>query len=189
MEKVKHYIEVFKDLSNNSEGLISALSGVTELSNFEKNIVYTWLCPKPLRHMELPGVIMSSRGKHTEGFLKENETEILNILRAYRTPQYGRFMCHLLHTFVENEEGIDIETEPTENCHCGICGKTLYHYSEWENLCKMNAASKEQERREYLAFKNNQSDLHICIDCLIQLKGLHKIIQGIKGENYLLWGF
>ena len=31
MEKVKHYIEVFKDLSNNSEGLISALSGVTEL--------------------------------------------------------------------------------------------------------------------------------------------------------------
>ena len=59
MEKVKHYIEVFKDLSNNSEGLISALSGVTELSNFEKNIVYTWLCPKPLRHMELPGVIMS----------------------------------------------------------------------------------------------------------------------------------
>ena len=45
MEKVKHYIEVFKDLSNNPEGLISALSGITELSNFEKNIVYTWLCP------------------------------------------------------------------------------------------------------------------------------------------------
>ena len=29
MEKVKHYIEVFKDLSNNPEGLISALSGIT----------------------------------------------------------------------------------------------------------------------------------------------------------------
>ena len=85
LDLVKKYIEI---LSGKEESrVISALRGLPDLNRNEKNLIYTYLFPKPLLHMELPSVIMSDRGKHTEGHLVEDFEETLILLRAYRTLQ------------------------------------------------------------------------------------------------------
>ena len=188
LDLVKKYIEI---LSGKEESrVMSALRGLPDLDRDEKNLIYTYLFPKPLLHMELPSVIMSDRGKHTEGHLSENFEETLILLRAYRTLQYRKFMLHLLHSFIEgdNEKVYVEEAVPgREGYTCGICKKQLYDYRYWKSLCEKNPKFGEQERKEYLAFASTQSSQHICIDCMVQLQFLHKILLALEGPTYLSW--
>lgn len=188
MEKldcIKKYIEVLK---GKDEGrVIEALSGLNDIDRIAKNTVYTYLFPRPIQHMELPKLIMEGRGADTSGYLTSNDPETLILLRAYNTRQYGKYMRHLLHSFIQNTGSIFIENSPGVY-ECGSCGKKIYDYGSWKNICDNNPDFGEQNRREYLAYGSSQSSIHVCLDCMIQLQNLNNILEAIEGSNYLsLW--
>lgn len=187
LELVKQYIEVLRD--KDEKKVLGSLKYLSDLTRDEKNLIYTYLFPKPLLHLELPKVIIEGRGRHTEGYLSENFEETLLLLRAYRTLQYKKYILHLLHSFIEDEKKIFVEEMKDPSGHtCGLCKKVIYDYDYWKSLCDKNPAFGEQERKEYLAYGSTQSSQHICINCMIQLRNLHSILSVIEGPNYLSWG-
>ena len=184
MSKLRDYILQYGQYS--VDQLFSILNNSTDLTRDGKNIIYIYLNPKPIAHMELPGIITSNRGNHQEGYLTENLGEILILLRAYRSSQYSRFILHLLHSYVQNSNGIYVENDPEfDNCNCGLCGKLIHNYPVWEELCNLNPSFKEQERKEYLAYGNNQSTQHLCLNCMIQLNALDRLLKNLEGSGYL----
>lgn len=167
-----------------SKEVIENLTFRTDLSNQEKTIVYTYLCPEPLSDRELPNVLLAGRGNHKEGFLSENFGEIMSLLRAYRSPQYNRFILHLLHSYVQNQSSIYIVNEQ-DNANCSVCGKPLYAHDVWSKKCAENPSFGEQDRKEYLEYASSQSTLRICLNCALQLAGLHRLLTIVEGPGYL----
>lgn len=185
MENVRRFIEVLK--GKEEKKVLGALKTLDELKPVEKNLIYTYLFPKPIMDRELPGIIINGRkssGCPERGSLVPNDLETLILLRAFQTRQYKKYMLHLLHSFVQDESGIYVE-ENQDEFRCGTCGKTLYGFTTWKILCDKNPAFGEQDRREYLAYGSRQSSQHICLDCLIQLQNLNRILEGIEGKHYL----
>ncbi len=185
LDYVRKYIEVLK--GKEEKRVLSALKTLDELSPIDKNAIYTYLFPKPIMDMELPKIIMNGRktnGGSDRGYLEPNDLETLILLRAYNTRQYKKFILHLLHSFVQDEKGIYVEDSQDE-FKCGACGKLLYGFTTWKILCDKNPSFGEQERREYLAYGSSQSSQHICLDCMIQLQNLNKILEAVEGKHYL----
>ena len=189
LQLLKNYIDSFKGEGENQ--VLESLRNKEDLRPFEKNLIYVYLFPKPIMHMELPGIIINNRkacSGNECGYLEANDRETLILLRAYNTLQYKKFMIHLLHSFVEDEELIFIENDQNDY-KCACCGKPIYGYNKWKSICDNNPAFGEQNRREYLAYGSSQSNLCMCLDCMVQLQNLNRILEGIEGKNYLrLWG-
>lgn len=186
LELAKKYVDILQGKDENK--VIGSLKYLDDLTRNEKNLIYTYLFPKPLLHMELPKVILGERGRHSEGFLEKHFDEVLILVRAYRGLQYKKFMQHLLHSFIEDQKKIFVEEAVGEHS-CAICKKTLYDFSYWKNLCDKNPAYGEQERKEFLAYGSVQSSLHMCLDCMVQLRALHEILQVLEGPYYLGAGY
>lgn len=188
---MKTYIENLKNLDEKS--VLETLKSAT-LSSFEKNFIYTYLFPKPLKHMELLEVVGNKRTQHNQtDLLKPDSLEVLILLRAYRTEQYRKFILHLLHSFIENQGGTYIVNEEVEEHDtCSICGKKLYPFSMWSKMLADYPESPENNRKEYLMFGNDQTGLCMCLDCMIQLKELNTYLENIEGSDYLIkrkiWG-
>jgi len=180
-------LDISKYQGKSKEDVYNILKEDQTLSNLDKNKIWVYLFPEPLKDMELPSVIMEGRKDHKEGYLSPNDQETLHLLRAYRTLQYRKFILHLLHTFIENEKETYVVSEKG-NYLCAGCNKPLYAHEEWSELCKQSPAFGEQNRKEYLAFGNDQTNLKICIDCMIQLKNLNDWLIDIEGPHYLMWG-
>src|SRR5574344_1988184 len=128
---------MIKDIINQYEGLdendiLNLLAQRNDISRFEKNLIYSYLCPKPIGNYELPGIILKERGNHPEGFLKPNERESPILIRKFRTRMYRNYILHLLHSFIEHPDDIFVVNE-TENkvCECCVCKKPLLTYSPW----------------------------------------------------------
>jgi hypothetical protein len=174
---MKETIELLKDKTR--EEVINYLAPLEKFTPYQKNIIYVYLFPEPLKHMELLEVVPRSRGENKKGWLVPTESEILNLLRAYRTAQYKRFILHLLHSYIENAEGTYVVQEKDPEAECVICGKKLYGYDIWKNF------SSEDPGREYLYYLNDQTELGMCIDCMVQLKALNDLLETIEGKDYL----
>lgn len=183
MFKLKSIIENFANTTE--ENLVNELKANNTLTPFEKNFVYTYLFPKPLKHMELLDVLGNKRGGKTSGFLAPDDTEILILLRAYRTAQYKKFILHLLHSYIENEKGTYVVNEKVENDTCAICGKKIYNFEDWNKILESNPGHPESNNREYLMFGNDQTGLCMCLDCLVQLKTLNEYLEAVEGSDYL----
>ena len=110
------------------------------------------------------------------GSLIEDLDEVSLIIKAYLSPQYRRYIKHMMISFVTPEakifpvEGKDIE-------ECGICHKPLYQFSEWQGICNANPRFGEQDRKEYLSIGSESSNNSICSDCLVQLKSAYEILE------------
>lgn len=169
-------IELIKDYINNSssllkEELVEALGKDTVLSRDEKNAVYLWLFPFLLRDRELPEKIKEERGSSEHpGFLEPTDQEIVILLGAYRSVQYGNFIRHLLHAFTNPDIVFPYSGNTSDDC-C-ICGKHL--------LCHDSAHT-----RENLSYGSSESSVKLCLNCIVQLQALHKILQVLEGEDYL----
>ena len=183
----RKYIEILK--GKDEKTVIGALKNIDELTPYQKNIIYTCLFPKPVSHMELPALIKETREALgcPRGSLQPSEEETLILLRAYmdKTKQYRRFILHLLHSYVQHEEGIYISQVNDDDLVCGCCGKPLYGYPRWKSRCDKNPAFGEQDSKEYLAYGSNQSNQVICINCMIQLKNLDTLLKRLEGPDYL----
>lgn len=173
-------------LSNkNSDAVIEFLTREDKLNNDEKNLLYFYLFPRKLLDRELPNRIIEYRKfcNMTNGFLIPNTGETALLIEAYKTEQYYRFMRHLMHSFIRSEDNVS-PIKGNTTCNCCLCNKTLYNYDLWENLCKTHPEYNEQNKKEFLTFGSKESDVNLCLDCLIQLKNADEILK-ILEPNYI----
>ena len=187
LELTVKYLETLE--GKNEEAVLAALKGIKDLGRDQKNLIYVYLFPKPLLDMELVGKIQEYRKRigSERGFLQPNIGETLLLLEAYRGRQYGKYIKHLLHSFIESSDKLYV-IDGQGTCTCGICNKPLWEHTAWLSECNKNPNFGEQNRREFLAYGCSGSSKTLCTNCLIQLRYLHEILSEVEGKNYLGWG-
>lgn len=187
MERIKHYIDVLSKKKYKKDYILSFLADCPDLDDDRKNLIYFYLQPRPLLDMELPSRIFSYRGPNTTGYLSPNITETGLLLEAYRTPQYNRFMRHLLHSFTNPDEVFPLLGH--NKCECGLCKRDIWAYGAWDGILDQypDFAEGERNQKRYLAFACDQSQITLCLPCLIQLLNLNELLKIIEGDNYLDW--
>ena len=160
--------------------VLQILSNHQDLSSKEKNFIWTYLFPKPLQDYELPRVVgpylESTNGGY--GYWTIDFRMILHLVRAARCSQYKNFMRHLIHSFIRS-------TPFPVSGHghgkkCPICGKILYEYDFWKERCEGNNKLSDEQKKNYLAYGSNGSDIQLCLPCLIHLEKLDKILDMIE---------
>ena len=179
------YIKSLREV-NDTHQVIESLR-TSSLSIPEKNLVYLYLYPRPLLDKELPGRIQENRrrlqGGET-GWLVPEISEVALLIEAYRTQQYKRFIKHLLHTFTGH--GVEGNINPVQGYAqetCGLCGKRLFEWGAWNSEVdkfKNTPSFPERDKKEYLAFGGKGSNISLCLDCIVQLQEVNRILETIE---------
>ncbi len=176
---VKGYINKFrgKDKATVYQELLALGSSLTSA---EKNIIYAYLVPQNLLDGELVIQIQEKRKLSPEGLkgtMQPSDVDVPLLMNAYRTMQYGKYIKHLLHSFVKCRDDKLYILNSSEQLECGVCGKPIHGIGVQDN-----------RGNEYLAYGSSQSDIFMCPDCLMQLHVLDELLQEIEGRDYLTWG-
>ena len=153
------------------------------LNTDNKNLIYTFLFPRPLADKELPTRIMSTRA-NPDGKLELSPIESILILEASQTAQYGRFIKHLFYSY--SDPSVIHPIEGSEICNCCLCGKEIYEMTLWKCFWKQYKPEEEKEKR-FLAHGSTETNLPICIPCLINLMKAISLMKEID-PNYLNYG-
>lgn len=183
MKSLNFYITKLRDCSVHEA--INLLRVDKDLSIEEKNLIYLYLFPRPLLDRQLPERVQSYRGSQSQGFLQPNIGEIGLFIEAYRTEQYRRFMKHLFHSFVDPEQLFPVAG--SGQSECALCGKNLYNLDAWNDMCTRFPESSEKNKKEYLTFGSKNSNVDLCLDCIIQLKEASIILEDIEPGYLLDW--
>ena len=180
LTKVKQLLLQLRGQSQ--QEVLKYLSKSIDLTSDEKNLVFAYLFPRELRDKELPERILGSRS-HPSGSIHPSFIESLLLIEAGKTKQYSRFIKHLFHSFskVENIHSI----EGSEIRTCSVCGKEIYEHTLWKNFSKQYKPEEEKEKL-YLAYGSLETDLPICIPCLINLRRSIEILTEID-PSFLDW--
>ena len=171
-QNIKKQIKELTGIDKNI--VISVLSSNKTLTPEEKNAIFIYLFPIKLLDKDLPGKINSE---------KEEDSKVIMLLGAYRTEQYGRYIKHLLHSFLDPKDIYPLLGRHITNC-C-ICDKNIYHTEIWKEECSKFPKLKEKEKKECLSYGSKKSSLEICLNCLIRLKKLDNLLSVIEGKDYL----
>ena len=176
-------LNVFTDylLKNgvNVEKGIELIKGSQKIGDIEKLLVYSYCYPRKIGDYELPKIITNYRKNHgidLKGLLKKNPEEACILVEAYRGLQYGRFMRHLMHAFIEKPETISSVAGEGED-KCPICGKPVYYVGSHDK--------NMDPEDETLAFMSSESSVCMCKDCLLQLAYSVELISMIEGPDFL----
>lgn len=178
MKRVIDCISKLKTLTR--EQVLENLKVITDLSPEEKNLIYFYLFPRPLLDKELPSRFYQLRGERNKvGSIKPDLNESTLIIEAGKTSQYGRFIKHLFHSYSKQDtifpiEGSDIDT-------CCLCGKEIYEVTLWKSFSKQYGKPEEDEKL-YLAYGSTESNLPICLPCLINLLKSIEIMKDIEPD-------
>lgn len=182
-------LEKIKELKGKEKSEVySLLMGESSIDNQEKWLIYSYLHPRIILDKQLPGIIQEYRKGYNSmsGFLFPDLGETSIIIEAYRTQQYGRFIRHLIHSFVKNPDKVS-PLAGKEECNCCLCDKMIYGFDLWNEYCEKYNAESEKVNMEYLSFISTDSGLSICKNCLIQLMNSDQIIDQIE-PGYLNLG-
>lgn len=155
------------------------IRGSQKINDVEKLLVYSYCYPRKIGDYELPKIIINYRKTHgidLKGLLTKNPEEACILVEAFRSLQYGRFMRHLMHAFIEKPETISSVAGEGEE-KCPICGKTVYYVGSHDK----NMDSED----ETLAFISSESSVCMCKDCLLQLAYSAEMISKIEGSDFL----
>lgn len=189
MDRIKFHLTTLlksKKYKGRKDKILEYLANCAELDDDRKNLIYFTIFPRQLLDGEFPSRLLSSRTDgNTVGYLEPNIREIGLLLEASLTDQYKNFLRHLLHSFRDPSQVFPLQG--TEKCECCICRKGIWAYDAWDNICKQYPSNPEKDRKEYLAFASDNTTLTICLDCLIQLSGLDRLMKVLDGDNYLDW--
>ena len=183
MKPFKFYIDKLKNCEVHEA--INLLRVEPDLSIEEKNLIYLYLFPRPLLDKQLPERVQANRGNQYQGYLQPNLGEVGLFIEAYRTEQYKRFMKHLFHSFIDPMQLFPIAGNG--QCECALCGKNLYENEAWSEMCLRFPQSGEQNKKEYLAFGSKNSNINLCLDCIVQLKEASIILEEIEPGYLLDW--
>lgn len=187
MERIKHYIDLLSKKRPKKDQVLKYLAEAAELDDERRNLIYFYFFPRNLLDMELPSRLMTYRGENNKnGYLEPNLVETGLLLEAYRTPQYNRYMRHLLHSY--HDPSLVFPLAGHGKGECGLCKKGVWQQDEWENILNQYPEqAEEREKKEFLAYGTDSSKICLCLPCLIQLATLHKLLQTIEGDEYLNW--
>ena len=173
MKNLKKYSDyILSGKIERQEG-IEYLKNQNELSNEDRLLIYSYCYPRHILDRELPLHIQNFRkkcGNSGSGWLQPNFREACILVEAFRTLQYGRFIRHLMHAF--------LDTDKLSSCsgigedHCPICGKKIVYVDSWD--------SEKDKDSETLAIMSSESSVCLCKDCLIQLY----TSKGLIDENF-----
>ena len=160
---------------------IEVLKNNLELSNDERNIVFTLGTYQSfiLQDGDLPKAIEEYRQQklgHLRGSLCEDLEEVSYILKAYMSPQYRKFIKHLMLSFILKKDQL-YPIQGTNTDTCGICHKKLYETDVWKEICDRNPSFGEQSRKEYLSIGSPDSSATICINCMVQLQAAYELLD------------
>jgi len=168
MNKLKKYSDYLLSEKIIREKGIEYLRNIDELDNEERLLIYSYCYPRNILDRELPIHIQNlrkSQGNSGLGWLQPNFRESCILVEAFRTLQYGRFMRHLMHAFLDPEKLSSCSGSGED--YCPICGKKIFYVDSWDSETDMNEETK--------AIMSSESSVCLCKDCLIQLytsKGL-----------------
>ena len=162
MKNLKKYSDyLLSGKINKLEG-IEYLKNQSELDNNDRLLIYSYCYPRHILDRELPLHIQNFRKKSGNsglGWLQPNFRESCILVEAFRTLQYGRFMRHLMHAFLNPEKLSSCSGEGED--HCPICGKKIVYIDSWN--------SEIDKDSETLAIMSSESSVCLCKNCLIQL--------------------
>lgn len=158
LENLKPYIDYLISEKIPVEQGKNLISSCTKLDTISKNFIYLFCYPRPLLDKELP-----SRINNTNDFNKK----VLLLCEACRTEQYGRYIKHLFHAFLDNDgkNTIKIIEDLDKDDFCPLCGKKLDNNNTY--------GSKE-------------STSMLCDDCLKALIITRNVIE-ILDPGFLDW--
>lgn len=165
LENIKKAIDYVEKNELEKEQVKSLLGPSTKFTSDQKNFIWNYLFPEPILDYELPSIVQSYfKTTGITGTQKPDEGVLFILIRALRSLQYGRFMKHLLYSFLDVSLIYPVIDDKVKEKTCPICGKTLYEENTWK---KLNDPGKD-----YLAYSSERSDLWLCRDCLVQLQYL-----------------
>jgi hypothetical protein len=150
-----------------------------KINGREKLLVYSYCYPRKIGDYELPKIIINyrkTRGVDLKGSLIKDPEEACILVEAYRGLQYGRFMRHLMHAFIEKPETISSVAGEGED-KCPICGKPVYYIGSHDK--------NMDPEDEMLAYQSSESSVCMCKDCLLQLAYSSELISMIEGPDFL----
>lgn len=182
--RIKYFLDKFQSSKLNNLEVLEYLSNNNELTPEEKNLIFLYLFPRPLADKELPKRFQDVRvNENKYGSLIPNLNEVAIIIEAGKTLQYSRYIKHLLHSYssVENIHSI----EGSNVCNCCLCNKEIYELTLWKEFSKQYKSEEEQEKL-FLAFGSTETDLPICMPCLLSLRKAIDIIDTID-PSFLNW--
>lgn len=187
MEQIKTYVDYLIGNKIGEKEGAELIKNCSKLSRDEKNLIYAYVYPRPLRDRELPSRIQNFRttmGLPLVGSLTPSTPEATLIVEAERTEQYGKFIRHLIHAFSDPSKIFPVEG--TDSTECVICGKMLYEKDIWDKFIEQDPNNPEKNNREYLSFGSTESSVVLCADCLIQLIHASNLLEEINPE-FLSW--
>lgn len=171
-------VKLINELTGKSEQEVLSILSSTSLDPIDKNLVYLYLYPRPLMDKELPSRIIATR-PNPDGSLTPSPIESVLILEASRTPQYGRFIKHLFHAYLD--PGTIHPIEGSDIVHCCLCGKEFYELSLWKCYSKQYGEEEVRDKL-FLAYGSTETNLPICIPCLLNLRRAIEIMEKIDPD-------
>lgn len=178
MTTVFNYIEKLRGLD--STKVLEVLSVAKDLSQSDKNLIYLYLFPRPLKDKELPYRINGVR-EDPKGKAEINPNEVALIVEAGKTEQYSRFIKHLCYSFKDPNNIFPIEGSNIGNC-C-LCGKEVYEETLWRSFSNQYG-EEEITNKLFQAYGSIESDLPICLPCLLNLRQAIMVFENV--EPYFL---
>ena len=179
MDKLKVFTDYLLKNGVDQDKGRTLIEGSQKIGDLEKLLIYSYCYPRKIGDYELPEIIMNYRKTHEidlKGVLTKNPEEACLLVEAYRSLQYGRFMRHLMHAFIEKPETINTVAGEGED-KCPICGKPIFYVESQDKSMDPND--------ETLAFMSKESSVCLCKDCLIQLAYSAELISQIEGDDFL----
>lgn len=185
VEIIKSYVKRLKTGETNAEEAVEIIKEDERLSSTEKNLIYCYCFPRPLLDRELPSRVRTDREKrgdvYNRGKHEPDLDEVRLILEAGKTPQYSRFIKHLMVAFSEPENMFSVEASdniPPEKLVCPICGKSLYTTENWN--------SEKDKWMGRLGIGSTKSSVVVCKNCIIQINAAKELVSLID-PSFLEW--
>lgn len=177
MTDIRPFIKYLKENKISSSEALELLKGNKTLDNSEKNLIYAYCYPRQLKDYELPKRIQAYRNSRGTGIngLQDDPQEVILIVEACQTEQYGRFMKHLMHAFGNPDKLYPVAG--TEEEDCCICGKKLCEWDKWKELFP------EDSEKHNLCYGSTDSEVVLCVDCI------RRLVEAIGVMNTIDPGF
>ena len=180
MIDIKPFIKYLKENNISQSEALGLLRGNTTLSGPEKNLIYAYCYPRPLRDYELPSRIQSYRASNNIDSCggPDDTQEVILLVEACQTEQYCRFMKHLMHAFGNPDKLFPVAGNDEESC--SICGKKIYEWDKWKELFP------EDPGNHNLCYGSTDSEVVLCVDCLTRLVKAIGVMNDID-PGFLDW--
>jgi hypothetical protein len=182
MTDIRPFIKYLKESKVSEQEALKLLKENKTLENSEKNLIYAYCYPRPLGDYGLPPRIQQYRTNHgtLPNGLSGDPQEVIMIVEASQTEQYGRFIKHVMHAFGKPEKLYPVAGVGEDTC--AICGKSIYEFDKWTSETDGNT----DPERHKLCFGSPDSKIVLCVDCLQRLAEAIGIIDFID-PGFLDW--